>query len=568
MQKKQTVVRNALIVAGVIGLAACGGGSSSTSGSGSTLTSTTSPAPTQIGGTAASGAPFAGATVTLTDANGTQKTITAAADGSYVFDAKGMTAPFVISATGMAGGTTTTYVAVMADVLNDGDTRTLNVTPLTTAVAALLSDANDPLDMLDSAKLKAKATPAEIGKAVTAIRTVLANVVTATGADASTFDPMTTAFKANRTGLDSVLDAIKVSLSGQGVVLTNAFAPIPESAAALGAAAAPSVALTKTNLATPPAPLVAPTIDMSSIAAILDSWRDQLNGCFAQAAADRVTLSGGAVTGVKGACAQVSGFNPNYKSNGYTLFQTYGDLLSDPAMDGAKFGIPDFLTLIKTDTGADLAVFRLDYKRSDGDTNHVLDVAQKVAVTTATSSGWSVVGNQRDYDASVQARFDRIVDLKNGGKVGYSTGLRLFFNPLGPNASDVNVVRVSGPGLPAAGVVLGKSDACGTASYLQIQNKTGSLTSVVPAYMRTASSFFSWARPTPMARPSTGVRSRPAPIGPTCRYPISRPCCRSRGTSLKCTARLPTRRPRRCSIRALPQRRWRRLTVQRCNGTT
>lgn len=449
-----------LIAAGVIGLAACGGGGSGTGSA------------TQISGTAASGAPFAGATITLTDANGTTRSATAGADGSFTIDASGLTAPFVLKASGTVGGAVSTYVAVLADGVAAGTTKTLNVTPLTTAVAALLSDNNDPLDMTDLAKLKAKATPAEIKKAVDALKTVLANVIAAAGADVTAFDPMTTSFKADRSGLDSVLDAVKVTVAGNGVTLTNAFAAVSDSASE-----APAIILTKTNLAAPPAPLTAPTVTLSAIAKILDGWRDQLNACFALTAENRVTKDGsGNVIGVKGACAQISGFDVgSYKSNGYTLYQRYGSLLADPAMDGAKFGMPEILTLTKSDSNEDFALFRLSYTRSDGDTNHVVDVAKKEYEATASDSGWRVVGNQRNYDASIEASFRKGIDLKNNGKVRYASGFRLYFNPLGPNASDVNAVKITGPGLPAAGVVLGKSTSCGTSTYLVVNNKTGNV---------------------------------------------------------------------------------------------
>jgi hypothetical protein len=461
---RKTIFRRTVIAASLLGLISCGGGSDTAS------------APTQISGTAAAGAPFSGATITLTDANGTQRTATAAIDGSFTLDAKGLTAPFVLNATGIIGDTTATFIAVASEGPKEGEIKTLNVTPLTTAVAALLSDHNDPMEMTDPAKLKAKATPAQINAIVAALRTLLAEVIKSTGVNAATFDPMTTAFKADRTGLDAVLDAIKVSLSDQGVVLTNAFDPIAASATDSNAAPTSSVSLTKAGLASPPTPFAAPAISISTIAAILDKWRDEINACFAQTAANRVTLDGnGFVVGVKGACANVRGFHPTYKSNGYTLFQRFGGLLSDPELDGAKFALPEVLTLLKTDAGEDRAVFRVFYKRSDGNTGHVLDVAQKMSSATATDNGWRVVGNQRDYDASVDARSDRIFHLKSGGKEEYRSGLRLYFNPLGPNASDVTMVRITGPGLPAAGVVLGKSNACGTSNYLSIQNKTGTL---------------------------------------------------------------------------------------------
>ncbi|RJG07712.1 carboxypeptidase regulatory-like domain-containing protein [Noviherbaspirillum cavernae] len=469
-QQKQHLVRHALIVAAITALTACGGGGGSAD---SGTPATKAPVVTLVRGTAASGAPFAGATVTLTDVNGTQKTTTAGADGGYSIDVKGMTAPFVVTATGTTGGITATYVAVLADTVSDGETKTVNVTPLTTAIAALLSDANNPLDMTDLAKLKAKATPAEVKKVVDALKSVLANVVTASGADAATFDPVKSAFKADRTGLDAVLDTIKVAITSDGVVLVNAFAPIAENQADPTAAPAPSVVLTRGNVATPPGALVAPTIAPSTV--VINRLQEQLNACFALAADNRVTKTGPIVTDLKGACEVVDGFDRAlYKYNGYTLFQWYGGLLSDPAMDGAIFGAPEILTLVKTAAGAEQAIIRLPYKRADGSTGHVMDMAQKISPATATDSGWRIIGNQLDYDVAVEARFSRGNNPANNGKIAYQSGLRLQFNAIGL-AFDVHQVKVTGPGLPAAGVVLARSSSCGTANYFAVANKTGDL---------------------------------------------------------------------------------------------
>lgn len=475
---KRRSMYGVLVTAGILSLASCGGGGGSATTNANTNTTA---AATAISGTAAYGSAFAGATVTVTDAAGVQRSATAAPDGSFTVDVTGLAAPFVITATGTVGGVTSTFVSLQADAVKAGETRTVNVTPLTTAIAALLADSGNPLDLTDTATLKAKANAADIKKAADALRAVLANVVSASGGDTA-FDPIATPFKADHTGLDGVLDAVKVTVADSGVVLTNAFAPMAESAAD-----AASVLLSKASLSTPPAALPAPAMTASSIAGILETWRAQLDACFALSADNRVTVAGGTVTAVKGACANISGFDPAYKSNGYTLLQRYGDLLSDPAMTGAKFSTPEVLTLVKSDAGEDLAIFRLSYKRSDGDSNHVVDVAQRKFTSTATDSGWRVVGNQRDYDAAVESRFDRMTDMKTG-KVQYRSGLRLYFNPLGPNASDVNAVRVTGPGLPSAGVVLGRSTALGTADYLQIQNKTGTLT-YSSSNTRTSSAF-------------------------------------------------------------------------------
>lgn len=173
-------------------LAACGGGSgSAASGSASGQS---------MSGTVAVGAPMLNATVTVKDANGVTRTAQAAADGSYSgLDVSGLTAPFRVQACGLVDGSFTCYYSV---VQNSG---TANVTPLTNATVALAL--ND-----DAANLFNGAAPSSgtLDAKRQALQTALGPVLTAAGLSAST-DFETEHFDANRTGMDKVLDAVKIS---------------------------------------------------------------------------------------------------------------------------------------------------------------------------------------------------------------------------------------------------------------------------------------------------------------------------------------------------------------------
>ena len=125
------------------------------------------------------------------------------------------------------------------------------------------------------------------------------------------------------------------------------------------------------------------------------------------------------------------------------------------------------------------ALLRLPYVRNDSEksTGHLTRLATNRAAAGAPAK-WELTGNQHDYDASVAPRITRVTELNPAAGVvsRYETGLRVFFNPnRGPGAR-AQVVRVSGPGLPAAGVVLARSRVCGTNGYLSVQNTRGSLT--------------------------------------------------------------------------------------------
>lgn len=81
------IVAGLLALASLFALNGCGGG-----GGGGEAAPTPTPTST-ISGTAAVGAPLAGATVTVKDAQGTSRTGTTAANGSYSLDSSGLTPP-------------------------------------------------------------------------------------------------------------------------------------------------------------------------------------------------------------------------------------------------------------------------------------------------------------------------------------------------------------------------------------------------------------------------------------------------------------------------------------------
>lgn len=86
-----------------------------------------------ISGTAATGAPFDGATVTVTDSTGAivGTTITKA-DGSYQlnFDATKFTAPSVATVAGNIGSATESLVSVLPAGTTSGSNLTANITPI------------------------------------------------------------------------------------------------------------------------------------------------------------------------------------------------------------------------------------------------------------------------------------------------------------------------------------------------------------------------------------------------------------------------------------------------------
>jgi hypothetical protein len=206
------------------------------------------------------------------------------------------------------------------------------------------------------------------------------------------------------------------------------------------------------------------------------------------------------VTGFLGACAQVSGFSPTYRRNGYNLLQRWGAVLRE-LPQGAVAQMPEILAFFKNGTEPLQVLFRVAVNTPLGGRSYV-DMAEK------TSSGqWLVVGNQRNYDASVEVRMLQANELSTNGfvpgdgpdsghNVGtfsrYETRLAFTFNQAGPNGADVYAVRITGPGLPSAGIVLARSTACGTHNYLAFYNGTGTLPAASASAMPTNSASNAW----------------------------------------------------------------------------
>lgn len=442
---------------------------------------------------------MANATVTLTDSNGTTKIATAGDDGSYTLNVTGLTAPFLLKASGTSGDSVKEYTALVLSAPQTGETATANVTPLTHALVTMVSsDGSSPKEFMDSSKLKS-VDAAKLAAALSHLQTALADVL-ANANLGSTFDPLKTPFKADRTSAaDVLLDTIKVSVSDQGVALTNARVPVSDSGSGTSAST-----VTIKSTSTPPAKLPPPTVDAAALTG-LDAFVKDANACLALAPASRVSKDSNGIYTFLGACANVSGFDTaNYKAYGYNLNQLWGPRLLEQIPAASKLLTPEFLLF--QDNG-NKALVRLASASANGGRVY-FEVAAKTA-----AGNWVIVGNQRNYDASVGVRLMRQSDLstngwtipssythaadagKNVGKFdAYTSRLSFSFNQSGPNGADVYAVRVKGPGLPASGIVLSRSSSCGTSDYLAFYSNDGSLPvlSVTSSAMTTDKTSNTW----------------------------------------------------------------------------
>lgn len=469
-QSHQSEVFAFSIIAAAI-LSACGG-----SGGGGESTAADTNAYVQ--GTAAYGAAMAKASITVTDKAGKTVTVISDENGDYKATVTGFAAPLLVTATGASGDSVRVYHAIFNGVLTAGSTSRANVTPLTEAIVAMASsDGKSPEEFVDSAKFAALDS-AKLGKAVAALNAIIRDVASDLGAVG--FDPLSSTFKADRSSAgDRLLDIIKVAVSNAGVSLRNIAIPIASTDSGASTAAEVTITDVKTQVA-----IALPKPVITDSATLVDVWVAQINKCLALPQASRVSVdAAGTPIAFLGDCDKVTNFTASYKRNGYTLLQYWGRQLAAVIPDGAVLGAPEMLGFLKGPTGDDYAVLRLPYSSPKG-AGAYFETAHKIAGT------WMIEGNQRNYDASMSFRVIRQTDQSTnhfvpgrgpdlGKDVGnfsaYHTRLAVSFNQSGPNGANVYAVRVKGPGLPAAGLVLARSSVCGTSDYLAFYRNDGGL---------------------------------------------------------------------------------------------
>lgn len=270
-------------------LAACGGG-----GGDDPAPEPEPPAPvaTTLSGTAATGAPFAGATLQVTDASGaTVCDTTTAADGSFSCTLAPTAArPLVLRA---VKEDQMLYSATAAA----GDTRA-NVTPLTTIIAARLAPNGDPSKLAASPQsITADALQAQSSALLAALQPLL----TALGL---TIDPIAGALTADGTGQDKLLDSISVSVqpSGTAANIEVTVKTIPTSA---GAQPEPlkfsSSDATLPTVSTTTVAALAPVPAPSKVADLFA----RLNACYALPLTQRVDSATSDTTSATGTASNV-----------------------------------------------------------------------------------------------------------------------------------------------------------------------------------------------------------------------------------------------------------------------
>jgi len=448
-------------------LVACGGGgSSSSTTSGSTTTSNTT-----VSGTAAAGSPLDGATIVITDSTGALVgTTTAGADGSYAisFNPASFTAPYVISASGSLGGGAETFISFFPSAPSTGGPQTVNVTPVTHAIASRLSSTGNPQDLIDSiATQKSNITTSTISSIEAAFRAFLDSHLTSVGLT-SNYNLVTSGYNSS---FDKLLDNVKFDVSPSGVITASSSAgqavndlsasntaPASGSTAVIAAGSNPS-ASDKTKIPTSPTSSAVIGIDA------LDPIRVSLDSCMQLPTASRATSS---------VCLQY--ITSNYKHDGKTLIQEFGangsiDFTS-AGNDGMVFKKPEILRQIDMTKDAEILQVRLTgLRKSDGTTREVVSIAKNNA--SGAGTGWKLVGNGRDFNTNVSATVTKRIS-QGLTTSRYESDLSLYIED---NAS-ISYVKVNGGGLPSSGLFLRRRSGCDALTIVPPKSATTSVSSV------------------------------------------------------------------------------------------
>ncbi|MDO9166288.1 MAG: hypothetical protein Q7U13_09300 [Rhodoferax sp.] len=208
--------------AGLLTIYGCGGGGGTAGGATTTPTVTPTLA-TTLSGTAAIGAPIAGSVFAI-DINGkVSPAATTSELGAFIVDVAGMTAPFILSITGTAGGKQVTLNSIATAA-----GQTVNITPLTdlivstasgqpggSSLASLCAPVATVVPAACLSALTSAATPATLASATQAVINMIAPL------NPAGTNPLTDSFTANGTGMDAVLDQILVApADAQGAMAT------------------------------------------------------------------------------------------------------------------------------------------------------------------------------------------------------------------------------------------------------------------------------------------------------------------------------------------------------------
>ncbi len=424
-------------------LQGCGGNSSSTT-SGESVT-----------GVAAMGAPISLGAIKLLGANGQTKTADIDASGNFSIDFTGLTRPILVRVEGVAGGTTVVQYSAVTPAVGG----VLNANPVTTAIVTLAMGA-DPGVVFENADLTAVArlTDTAVGNASATLTTTLNAARAAAGVSTSAdVNFHTGSFTANKTGLDRILDLVKVRVEpDRSVVVAN------KTADSVVTVQPPTTA----------GGIPAASGSLGTVESINTNGIDTLGSDFQQLLANVSANFGSGGTAAAQALFDVGFFN-----NGVDAAAVIGMLASASDMTGAQL-LP---SSVSNCTGASPnyvcdALFTIKY------TDGALE-SFGFPVRRQSDASWRLYGNQAPLDFSVNPVNFRA--QSSGGtttRAGFNVAIRPFNNAFvavinnTATAIDQTVVYLGGSatGTPVATLYApGNSNTCSTSVQYMVVGTGG-----------------------------------------------------------------------------------------------
>jgi hypothetical protein len=382
---------------------------------------------TAISGTAASGAPITGAmngAVTLKDSSAPAKMVSTTTDsnGKYSFtptQIQGFTAPFMLEISYQVGGSSYyLHSAVTAEDVASGNA-TINITPLTDLVIANLGH-EIAAKIFASGNYSSLLTTAALNAGVSALDNLLQPVLLQMGVSGSA-DLLRQSFAADGQGLDAVLDALQVTVdpATNAETITNRLN---------------NTSVSGTLSAPPTTPIVAGTVN--NVTDLQGITADFNNFAALMATAPSPTSA-----------ALLAFFDQtNFKDDGQSL-QTFLQMITtSPAIAGGALAltdivlnsVPSWVTTVPSGATAYEVTFTVVQ-------NKVPNGRHDFIVYAKSSGTWMLFGNQR----VAKVDFSAFEGDNNGAMC---SGINFSVNDKG--GLGLNYAVVTGPGLPAAGVLL------------------------------------------------------------------------------------------------------------------
>lgn len=398
-------------------LAACGSNSSTDPTPVAATPVAAAPTSFTVAGTAATGAVFDNATITVIGSDGTRygggATDVTGADGSYTITLP-LTAkpPFVVQAV----RDDKTLVSVIAEAKDT----TTNITPITNLIASRLSSSGDPAKLAD--EIKANPTLIDAAKLTTKVAEVVALIKPLRDAAGDTSDPLNGKLVADGTGADKVLDSLSINITPSGANSVNIEVAVKQKLAE-GENPAVIAFTNSTAPATAIAAVAATDLVSSGTASLIADLLKRMTACYALPLAERVTSGGTAAADIVApACKDLfAGADPaSYKHNGggVSSKQAFSGIFGAGAT-GAKFdrGSYEF-----TRGNGDLVIAYRATDSSGNSTNNAL------VVKADTDGKLRAIGNQYKYNGGVNAYHQLRSFINQPAATYYSTGYNLSVN--------------------------------------------------------------------------------------------------------------------------------------------